>query len=487
MRVATLLLVLLVLLLAPPATIAVVDKVHRKNHLDYLNADTLQYFLQRPKLDYDAVVMFYANWDRNSHTFANLYAQMAQLLQAGTQESKLVLGLFDCEADPSHVKLCTAAGITHYPTTLYFSFASDGIRHYTYGGNWMYGDAVLDWIKTLRALSSWRRAGWGTRLRQWVLGRGSASAGGTKPALPVGIPSSVGPVGTAAAAGGGKFRESGQSSSSDEEAATAAAAVKALEQVRKLQDDAKISNDLLARSAAMMEAVLFPMTYPGPVSTRMRDAHKNYTDLFAYLNQTDGWTTLDAAAGAAAAASQQRQQQQYNPATEARHQVLRACLQDVALEYCQRFSAIATDEYLSEHPEALSNVSATTDDLIALIADHLQHQEPYCAIVETCVIHDFIPDQCRPSICPFADPAACRFITSCFYESMQQQYARALGITLPNGTAAAAATTTTTTTATSPSSTGGTAPPPDGANLSFSKEQQQDPPPPPKKKSAWGL
>jgi hypothetical protein len=93
-------------------------------------------------LEYDAVVLFYANWDRHSHSFATLYAQIATLLRAGTVESKLVLGLFDCESDDRHARLCTAAGITHYPTTIYFSLSNG--RRYKFGGNWCVGfDRVL--------------------------------------------------------------------------------------------------------------------------------------------------------------------------------------------------------------------------------------------------------------------------------------------------------------------------------------------------------
>jgi hypothetical protein len=108
---------------------------HRRNNLDYLNAPALEYFLSSPTLDYDAVILFYANWDRHSHSFAALYAQIADLLEAGTKESQLILGLFDCEADANHARLCTRAGITHYPTTIYFSFSGRNKR-YKFGGNW---------------------------------------------------------------------------------------------------------------------------------------------------------------------------------------------------------------------------------------------------------------------------------------------------------------------------------------------------------------
>jgi hypothetical protein len=107
---------------------------HRRNNLDYLNADALEYFLSYPPLEYDAVILFYANWDRHSHSFATIYAQIATLLLAGSVESNLILGLFDCEADTRHMHLCTKAEITHYPTTLYFSFSNR--KRYKFGGNW---------------------------------------------------------------------------------------------------------------------------------------------------------------------------------------------------------------------------------------------------------------------------------------------------------------------------------------------------------------
>jgi hypothetical protein len=367
---------------------------HRKNNLDYLNADTLDFFLSKPALDYDAVVLFYANWDRHSHTFASMYAQMAALLEAGSVESGLVLGLFDCEADVRHMELCTKAGVTHYPTTLYFSFATH--RRHKFGGNWAYGDAVLDWIKTLRALSGWHRAGWGKRLRSWMFGGNKGGAATEKkPELPVGVPAT-------------------SATPAPSSSASAAYNVAASKELEKLQEEKTAMNDLLVRSAAMMEAVLFPMTYAAPPSTRMQDPQKNYTDLFAYLNQTDGWAS-----------------------PTARPKVLRSCLQDVALEYCQRFTTIMTEEFLAAHPDVMADKD--NEDLISQLTDRLQEQEPYCMLVDACIINGFVHAKCRPATCPFADPTACRFLTSCFYESMQQQYAKALGISLPNATAATSA------------------------------------------------
>lgn len=376
---------------------------YRKNSLDYLSADALEFFLSKPALEYDAVVLFYANWDRNSHSFASMYAQMAALLDAGSVESKLVLGLFDCEADVRHMELCTKAGITHYPTTLYFSFSTQ--RKHKFGGNWAYGDAVLDWIKALRALSGWHRAGWGKRLRSWIFGGSSKGAAKAKPELPVGVPAAA----TTATAFSNVAGGSAAASSSSY--ATAAAS----QELDKLKEEKAEMNDLLVRSAAMMEAVLFPMTYAGPPSSRMEDPHKNYTDLFAYLNQTDGWSSVTA-----------------------RPKVLRSCLQDVALEYCQRFTTIMTEEFLAAHPDVVADKD--NEDLISKLTDRLQEQEPYCMLVDACIINGFVHAKCRPAACPFSDPTACRFLTSCFYESMQQQYATALGVSLPNATAATTAT-----------------------------------------------
>jgi hypothetical protein len=228
-------------------------------------------------------------------------------------------------------------------------------------------------------------------------------AAAKKPELPIGVPS-AGPGSSSSSS----FLTGPSSSTAD---------ASALRELNELREEKEASNDLLVRSAAMMEATLFPMKFAGgrPPAAQTKDAHnKTFTDLFAYLNQTDGWSSK-----------------------EAQPNVLRSCLQDISLEYCQRYTAIMTEEFLAEHPNVMADKN--NEALIQQLSDRLQEQEPFCMMVDACIVNGFAHAKCRPSSCPFGDPTACRFLTSCFYESMQQQYAAALGVSLPNATLAGAA------------------------------------------------
>jgi hypothetical protein len=257
----------------------------------------------------------------------------------------------------------------------------------------------------------------------WVFGgRGNAKKNTPKPELPVGMPT------TDAAA----------SSSASSPVAAAAA----LQELDKLRQESRAGDDLLVRSAAMLEAALFPMRVAGPARSQMHDAYnRTFTDLFAFLNQTEGWSS-----------------------TAPKSKVLRSCLQDLSLEYCQRYTTIMTEEFLAEYPGVVADKS--NQDLVSRLSDRLEEQEPYCMLVDACVINGFVHAKCRPSGCPFSDPTACRFLTSCFYESMQKQYAKALGVELPPANA---------TVATSPTGDART----DQGNAQHASKG--------KKKSGWGV
>lgn len=357
-------------------------KVFRKKNLDYLNSETLQFYVDdghRTGADYDVAVLFYANWDRHSHSFAPLWGQIAHLLKAGTQDSKLIMGLFDCEVDLDTADVCSRAGITHYPTVMFFSLSGQSLqgkrpKHATkFGGNWQYGDAVLDWLKTMRGLSQWHRAGWGKRLRSLFV-----SSNDKKPELPVGLPSSS--------------SSSSSSSSMDDS------------QLKKLKDEKTEMHELAIRGSVMVESLLFPTTTTNAQyasSTLMSSDGKNFTDAFRFLNASDGWTST--ATGAL---------------------ILRTCVQDVSLDYCQRYTTLITEELFAEAPASSTNWTKMS----ILLEERLQRQEPYCLLIENCVLSDFKAAPCRPASCPYQDPVACRYLTSCFYDSMQADYAKALGI-----------------------------------------------------------
>jgi hypothetical protein len=67
--------------------------------------------------------------------------------------------------------------------------------------------------------------------------------------------------------------------------------------------------------------------------------------------------------------------------------------------------------------------------------DRISKAEPYCAILDTCVLTEFKEEACRPKTCPFENEAACRYLTTCLDPSWQQEYAEALGFSLETITA----------------------------------------------------
>ena len=107
------------------------------------------------------------------------------------------------------MQLCKAAGITHYPTLLFIGsgpfYDTDPISKILFGkksagmmgeapvsntvkfqGNWQYYDSVLDWIKTMQALSrwhTWSTKGFGKRLRSFFLPERKQNK-----QLPLGVP-----------------------------------------------------------------------------------------------------------------------------------------------------------------------------------------------------------------------------------------------------------------------------------------------------------
>jgi hypothetical protein len=92
---------------------------------------------------------------------------------------------------------------------------------------------------------------------------------------------------------------------------------------------------------------------------------------------------------------------------------------------------MATDEFLKQY-EKLPKAEQEKADLSALakrLEDDIKRREPYCVILEGCVLGEFKSPECRPPMCPFQDRAACRYLTSCLFKSMKDDYAKAMGVT----------------------------------------------------------
>ena len=355
--------VLLVMLLL--SGLLVQAEVKRQHNLDYLDNETLRYYLSAPKEDYDVAVMFYAQWDRNSHNLAPTWGQIAHIKQAGTKESKLILALFDCESNHEHVQTCEEAGVTHYPTLLFLNLAEQKLQRKTpthgnqFGGNWQYGDAVLDWITAMQGLANWHRAGWGKRLRRMFFGKPKTPE---EKALPLGIPHT----------------------SND----------------KILEHQQEELENLVQRSTAIVETLLFPIQ-DSTGNYVMEEGKKKYTDVFSLLSKNEGWRSEDMS-------------------------ILRTCAMEVSLDYCQRFSSSKAEELARGITDLDSITEYDIEKLQKELLDLISDEEPYCVVIEDCIMSDMASDSCRPDHCPFNEKIACRYLTACLSESIHEEYKQAM-------------------------------------------------------------
>eukprot|EP00956_Cyclotella_meneghiniana_P002511 scaffold2877_cov41-Cyclotella_meneghiniana.AAC.2 len=366
-------------------------------------------------IGHDAAILFYAQWCHNCHAVAPSWDAIASHLNAGTKSSKLVMALFDCEKNARHMELCLEAGVKAYPTMM---FVGSGEYHDTdfftgaiwgkdksagpfgattlrrtvkFQGNWQYGDQILDWVNTMRGLSAWHSMIDKGPLKNFrnsifsLLGRSDSKMGRGKgsSSLPVGVPPGFQP----------ELRRGVATTSND----ILETKLNATNKMADLYEKAyKNSNTLL-------DGLLFPNA-----------THK--VEIFSHLTETDGWfknaTTLPVGS--------------YSN----RHpSILRSCATELSLDYCTRVSKRETDAYVEE----LSLIPddkpfPTMDQIEQHLVDIINATEPYCAIIETCIITDYEKEECRPKKCPFENHAACDYVQNCFGVEIQNEYAIALGL-----------------------------------------------------------
>ena len=460
------------------------DGVMRPYNLDYLNVETLQYYIQYepspPRHEYDIAILYYAQWDSNSHSFAPLWDQIGKLLHAGSKESKLIMGLFDCEKNMQHVQVCDQAGVKHYPTITFYSLSGGQLyfhgknqrktkkrpnpipRHgIEFSGNWQYGDAVYDWIRALSKLSSWHRGGWRDKIRSIFHGKKkTSSSSSTKlkdQPLPLGVPPLLG---AAVGVGGGgtttttSAQPNTQSSSSSSSSAGAASSsstttmtdADVLQQLQTMEQDLSNLEKTTARGGILLGAILEPVPVnkdiwarvaqnQSLVETTLRQdveygSGKKYTDAFMFLNQTNGWqfSTLQQLQ------QKQKQQQKQQDLIQNEDLTLQVCVMELSLDYCTRASNMASYELIhsmnnwtnNELDQYLSNMTQLEHDLL----QRVQEREPYCVLIESCIKQFMEPqDPCRPYTCPFHDTIACRYISSCFEGDIQKEQAKMLNVT----------------------------------------------------------
>eukprot|EP00536_Pseudo-nitzschia_multiseries_P015146 jgi/Psemu1/217007/e_gw1.828.19.1 len=379
--------------------------VRREKNLDHWDSDTLAYYLDNYP-GYDLAVMFYARWDTNSQRLAPYWNQIAAILDAGTSQSKLIMALFDCELNSAHMQMCESAGVTHYPTLMFIGsgplYDKDPITKILFGkksvgmmgespvpntvkfqGNWQYYDAVLDWIKTMQALSrwhTWSTEGFGKKLRTFFLPEKKKNV-----QLPMGVPGSSSGSGSSATA---TTTGSGSSATSQE--------VEKLKQREEYWKNAtKDMTKVATRAATMMESVLF--------------GDKNSTDMFSLLDEKDAW----------------KDTKKYSTLDD----IYRACVMEVSLDYCQRLAdpvgTKVVDDLIAAN-KSTEELIAASEDIENLIMAEITKTEPYCAILDDCIVNNMADEKCRPKSCPFKNEGACRMLTSCKDPSIVKEYAEVL-------------------------------------------------------------
>jgi hypothetical protein len=387
--------------------------VRRENNLDFLDSDTLAYYLDVYP-GHDVAVMFYATWDTNSHALAPYWNQIAAMIDAGSTDSRIVMGLFDCEINTAHIELCNALSITLYPTLLYIGSGpyhdTDPITSLLLGksrsagmmgnapvpntvkfqGDWMYYDSILDWIKAMKGLSNWHNfmaKGLRTRILNFFLPQRSKKSSG----LPVGVP---GPHKRTGSSGSSGTTTTTKSSSMDQEQ------IEFLESAIDYWKNTTTSlQGIVSRSGILIDALMFNDT-PG-------------VDMFTTIDERQAW-------------------KRKNP-PNAVDEVYRNCLMELSLDYCQRLAARAGSKILDEliasgmtDEELLNSFDALETNITNVVAT----KEPYCAIVDKCIQSAMEDEVCRSKTCPFKNNGACRYLTACMDTEIMSEYADALGLSL---------------------------------------------------------
>ena len=381
-------------------------------------------------IGHDAAILFYAQWCHNCHAVAPSWDAIATHVSAGSRSSKLVMALFDCEKDTRHMELCVEAGVKAYPTMM---FVGSGEYHDTdmvtsmlfgkdrsagpfgattlrrtvkFQGNWQYGDQILDWVNMMRGLSSWHSVTERGPLKNFrngifgFLGRNSAKVGKGKGSLslPVGVPPGFQPE--------LRLRSTGSSpvTSGEGQKDTNELELKLNATNKKME----LYEKAVGHSNSLLEGLLFPTE-----STKNATTQK---DIFTCLSETDGWfqnaTTLPSGSS-----------NNENPV------ILRSCAAELSLDYCSRVSTRKTNEYVDELgliPD--DQPFPTMEEIEQHLVGTINATEPYCALIEACILTDYESEDCRPKTCPFKNQAACSYVQNCFRTDIQTEYALALGL-----------------------------------------------------------
>ncbi|KAL7534212.1 hypothetical protein ACHAXR_007543 [Thalassiosira sp. AJA248-18] len=396
-------------------------------------------------IGHDAAILFYAQWCRNCHAVAPSWDAIATHVNAGSKQSNLIMALFDCEKDARHTELCSAAGIKAYPTIMYVGsgeyhdtdlvtgtllgkdrsagpFGATTLRRTVkFQGNWQYGDQILDWVSIMKGLSSWHAVTESGPLRSLRNGIFNVITGGKSKkynrrsvaamkgkggsSLPVGVP----PNFQTELRGNNMMMMGGGGSGVS--AAASAQEVKDLElKLNATTKEKGLYEKAVTHSSHLLDGLLFPKNDV--------DSHR---DPFTILTNSDGWyknaTSLYPTTTTTSAKNDE------HPS------ILRSCTLELTIDYCTRVTTRTTNLYLEELnaiPE--SDPFPTLEEIEARLMEDIAKVEPYCGLIESCMVGNFEEEGCRPSKCPFENGAACDYVGSCFDPNVQNEYGLALGL-----------------------------------------------------------
>lgn len=434
---------------------------------------------------HDAVVLFYAQWDTNSHKFAPLWAQIAELKSAGTVESGVVMALFDCESKTSHKTICAAAGVTHYPTVMYVGrgsyYDTDPVtsavlgknkalnQKYTpfgkttlphtvkFQGDWRYGNQIMDFMDIMKKISAWNKwveggeinkhddHGLFPKIMRSILRpflpnkydvakkhakQQAKQRGAEKEQIPVGVPPEVlmkqivlsYSQSDASTATKQGGEDDTTTTSSPSLSETIAKAKRLEAQVKTLTDSNTKLKEATSHSSLLMDSFLFsPFVHDDPITRVSKPL-----DVFEYLQNTwDDYPNLGEIL------------LDDPPPEKIKPLLVQSCVVDMSLDYCARFLIRNALDRYDAVAEANSTTTNTTNPTIGAID---ARREPFCDILESCAKKTFDTDECRPQTCPFVSShtnalssnghkgvnMACRYTNACLDQDVLKEYQNAV-------------------------------------------------------------
>lgn len=116
--------------------------------------------------DQDMAIMMYAPWCKYCKQLLPSFEAIASLTKT---KKDLVIGKVNCEAPAENIKLCKALEVDRYPSIFFVGYGNfnQAPKSNPFGrakilqvarfAADLYPDAIYEWVKTLNAVSSWKR------------------------------------------------------------------------------------------------------------------------------------------------------------------------------------------------------------------------------------------------------------------------------------------------------------------------------------------